>query len=279
MMIKIYTDSCSDIGQEEIQKENIKIIPLQVFINERTYRDGVDIQTYELFEYVEKNGVLPKTSAPSVGDFTRAFSQEKEDGIFIGIGSKLSATVQNAKIAADLIKEKVIRIVDSQNLSSGIGLLVLKAADLRAQGKTLEEIESEINKAVKKIHTSFVIDTLDYLYKGGRCSAMANIVGSILKIRPVIEVSQDGTLGVREKTRGTRSKALGVLIKDFQDNLPNIDLNRVFITHTGCEEDAAFLAVELKKLADIKELLITVAGATIGSHCGPDTIGVLYLLR
>ena len=278
-MINIYTDSCSDIGQEEIQKENIKIIPLQVFINERTYRDGVDIQTHELFEYVEKNGVLPKTSAPSVGDFTKAFSQDEEDGIFIGIGSKLSATIQNAKIAADLVKGKTIKIVDSQNLSSGIGLLVLKAADLRAQGKSLDEIDIEISNTVKKIHTSFVIDTLDYLYKGGRCSAMANIVGSILKIRPVIEVRSDGTLGVREKSRGTRSKALGVLIKDFQDNLPNIDLDRVFITHSGCDEDAAYLAEELKKLAEIGDLLITAAGATIGSHCGPDTIGVLYLTK
>ena len=278
-MINIYTDSCSDIGQEEIQKKDINIIPLQVFINERTYRDGVDIHTQDLFEFVNKRGELPKTSAPSVGDFTKVFSQDEGDGIFIGIGSKLSATIQNATLAAELLKEKTVKIIDSQNLSTGIGLLVLKASDFKSQGKSLEEIESEIESRVNKVHTSFVIDNLDYLYKGGRCSAMANIVGSLLKIRPVIEVRKDGTLGVREKTRGARSKALGVLIKDFQDNLPDIDLDRVFITHTGCDEDAAYLAEELNKLAKIKELLITVAGATIASHCGPDTIGVLYLTK
>ena len=110
-MINIYTDSCSDIGQEEIQKKDIKIIPLQVFINERTYRDGVDIHTEELFEYVEKMGELPKTSAPSVGDFTKVFSQDEGDGVFIGIGSKLSATIQNATIAAELLTEKQLKLL------------------------------------------------------------------------------------------------------------------------------------------------------------------------
>ena len=131
--------------------------------------------------------------------------------------------------------------------------------------------------AVGRVHTSFIIDTLDYLYMGGRCSAMENVVGSLLKIRPIIEVRPDGTLGVKEKTRGTRKKALGSMLADFEAHLSQVDLHRVFVTHTGCDADAAFLKEELLKIAPIEEVCITQAGATVASHCGPDTIGILYL--
>jgi DegV family protein with EDD domain len=175
--------------------------------------------------------------------------------------------------------KKDIRLVDSKNLSSGIGLLVLKAAELRDQGLSLDEIEKEIRNTVPKVRTAFVIDTLEYLYKGGRCSAMENVMGSLLHIRPIINVRADGTLGVKEKISGSRKKALNALLADFERNKANIDMHRVFITHSGCEEDAEMLQKSLLDMAPIEEICITVAGATIASHCGPATIGILYLLK
>jgi DegV family protein with EDD domain len=169
--------------------------------------------------------------------------------------------------------------VDSKNLSTGIAHLVIKAIELRDSGLSADEIIKEIEKLIPRIHTSFVIDTLDYLYMGGRCSAMQHVFGSLLKIRPVIEVRPDGTLGMREKIGGSRKKALQALVDDFQRNASSIDPHRVFITSTGCDEDSDFLKQELLKILPIENLDVTYAGATVSSHCGPNTIGILYITR
>lgn len=139
----------------------------------------------------------------------------------------------------------------------------------------MDEIEAILNEAKIKIITSFVIDTLDYIYMGGRCTVVQHVVGSLLKIRPIIEVFHDGTLGIKEKVNGSRKKALDTLLVSFKNKLPNIDLHRVFITHTFCEEDANYLKEELLKLAPIEEICLSTANATIASHCGPNTIGIL----
>lgn len=278
-MVQILTDSCSDLSQELIQRFNIAVIPLSVFISGKTYLDGVDITIEELFDLVKQSGQLPKTSAPSVANFIDFFSQFEEEMIYISIGAKLSATYQSAMLAAESLPDRKIFIIDSANLSTGIGLLVCKAAELHEQGLSVNDIVHQIVETVGKVRTSFVVDTLDYLYMGGRCSALQNIVGSLLKIRPVIEVRQDGTLGVKEKLRGTRKRALEALLEDFKNNLPAIDLRRVFITHSGCEADAMYLKNELNQLAEIGEVCITRASATIASHCGPNTIGILYLTQ
>jgi DegV family protein with EDD domain len=198
--------------------------------------------------------------------------------IFIGIGSKLSGTMQSAYLAKAELPERRIYPIDSQNLSSGIGLLVLKAAELRNEGIPIEKIVKEIEITVPKVRTAFIIDTLDYLYKGGRCSALSNFIGSMLRIRPVIAV-RDGALGVKDKIGGSRKKALDSLLVDFKKNLPQIDLHRVFVTHTGCDDDAIYLKTGLMEIAPIEEIDITYAGATISSHCGPNTIGILYILK
>ena len=276
-MINLLTDSCADLNQELISRFAIHTISLTVFINDKIYQDGVDLSLLELYRQVETSGELPKTSAPSVAEFQAFFQSFPADLIYIGIGSKLSATYQNAFLAAETIPERKIHVIDSNNLSTGIGLLVLRAADLRDQGLTADEIEKEIQALLPRVHTSFMVDTLEYLYKGGRCTAVENIVGSLLKIRPVIEVKADGSLGIKEKTRGTRKKALTYLLEDFRAHLPEIDLHRVFVTHSGCDEDGEFLATELRKMAPIDDIYITTAGCTISSHCGPGTIGILYL--
>ncbi|HVP20705.1 MAG TPA: DegV family protein [Anaerolineaceae bacterium] len=274
-MINILTDSCSDLTRELIELNQIDVIRLPVFINNQTYYDGLDIEPLQLFSLVEKTGQLPKTSAPSVAELIKFFDRPGET-IFIGIGSPLSATYSNALIARQTLENKAIRVIDSLNLSTGIGLLVLKAGDLRKKGLSAEKIEQEIRDAIPKVHTSFVLDTLEYVYKGGRCSSIQMIVGSLLKIRPILEVRKDGTLGIREKIRGSRKSALDSMLLDFKNHLPDLDPCRVFVTHTACEEDAQYLAEELTRLAPIENLYVTLAGSTISSHAGPRCIGILY---
>lgn len=276
-MLEIITDSTSDLGPVLYQRHNIKRVPLTVFVEGREVKDG-ELTLAQLFDAVKRTGVLPKTSAVSVGEFSETFKGQA-DSIFIGISSQLSATYQNSLMAAADIHHKRIANIDSLNLSTGIGLLVVKAAELRDQGLGFDEIVSQIQATVPKVHSSFIIDTLDYLYKGGRCSALQNVFGSLLRIRPVIEVHKDGTMGVKEKIGGARKRALLSLVDEFETLLPAIDLHRVFITHTGCDDDARYLEAELRKIADIDELCITYAGTTIASHCGPGTIGVLYLMK
>ncbi len=276
--MEIFADSCCDLSPDQVKKFNIHVIPLGVFIDGTSYLDGVSISSPELFAKVEKTGKLPNTSAPAQAAFIEAF-KPYDDIIYISISSKLSASNQNGQIAAQALPGKKIQVVDSLNLSTGIGLLVLKAVEMRDQGKTSDEIVAELNSTVSRINTSFVIDTLDYLYMGGRCSAMEMIFGSMLKIRPVIEVKPDGTLGVKEKISGTRKKALDSMLLDFKSKLSKLDLHRVFITHAYCDKDAEYLKQELLKLAPIDEVCITYAGATISSHCGPNCIGILFITK
>jgi DegV family protein with EDD domain len=278
-MIEIYTDSCSDLSPELKERFGIHVVPLSVFIDGTTYQDGVDVSTSELFKLVKKTSQLPKTSAPTIADFVNAFNESQGDILFISISAQLSVTLQNAITAAGLLPERKIMTIDSHNLSTGIGLLVLKAAELRDAGLPIEEIHRQVSQLVPRVHTSFVIDTLDYMYKGGRCSALQHVITSLLRIRPIIEVHQDGTLGVKEKVGGARKKALNSMLEDFKNNLPNIDLHRVFVTHTGCHEDALYLQEELQKLAPVEEICETVAGATVATHCGPDTIGILFFAK
>lgn len=277
-MINILTDSCCDLSPELLEKYKVDMVSLPVFIDNQTFLDRVEIDHQRLFELVEKTGNLPKTSAPTIASFQKFLDRDGET-IFIGISSKLSATVNNAVLASQLLPQRSISVVDSLNLSTGIGLLVIKAAELRDEGFTVEQIIAGVNQAIPKVHTSFVIDTLDYLYKGGRCSALSMVVGSLLKIRPVIQVSPDGTLGVKEKITGSRKKALNSLLADFQSHIPELDNRHVFITHTGCEADAEYLANEINKMTVVQNMHITCAGATIASHCGPNTIGILYLTK
>ena len=172
-----------------------------------------------------------------------------------------------------------IHIVDSLNLSSGLGLLTLLAADLRDRGLSVEEIETAVREARLRVRMSFVIDTMKYLYMGGRCTALQSFFGGLLKIRPIIYAQPDGTLGVKEKVRGSRKRALESLLQDFEAHLSALDPARVFVTHSAAEEDAAFLADELAQRADFDEIFVTEAGAVVSSHCGPGTIGILYMIR
>ncbi len=277
-MVTIVTDSTADLSPELINKYQVQVIPLGVNIANQTYQDGVDLNTAQLFQLIEENNQLPQTAAPSIGHFLEVFSQPGEF-FYTGLSSALSGTFQNASLAAKELPEGKVQLVDSLNLSTGIGLLVCKAAEMNNEGASNVEIAREISRTVPKVRTSFVIETMDYLYKGGRCSALQHLVGSLLKIRPIIEVNSQGKMGVKDKSRGTRKKALDSMLIDLNDHLPQLEHQRIFITHTGCDEDAQYLAGEIQKICSPGEVNITTAGAVIASHCGPDTIGILYLVH
>ena len=280
-MVGVISDSTADLGPALAQRFQIQIIPFLVHVGEQTFRDGIDLGAEGIYRFVDETGELPKTAAAPVAAYLAGF-QSCDQSVYIGISSKLSIGVQNARLAAQSLPEGrtcQARVVDSLNLSTGTGLLALLAADLRDQGCTLDEVERAVLAAVPRVRTSFVVDTLRFLYMGGRCTAVQSIASSVLKIRPVIAVSPDGTLGIKEKVRGTRKRALQSLLDDLAAHLPELDRRRVFVTHSGCVEDAAFLAKEVARLTSPDEVLVTQAGCTVSSHCGPNTIGILYMVK
>jgi fatty acid kinase fatty acid binding subunit len=278
-MVNIFTDSTADLSQELISNFKLSIIPLLVTIGGKDYHDGVDLGQKELFELVRQHGELPKTAAPSAGEFAKAFDRPGES-IFIGISSQLSATIQNAKLATEMLPAGKVSVVDSLNLSTGVGLLALRAAEYRDEGLPAEEIVTQLAESRPKVHTSFVIDTMEYLYKGGRCTALQAIAGSVLKIHPIIEVRSDGSLGVKSKARGTIQKGHQQMLDDFATHLPELDRRRVFVTHTfESDESVQFLVEGVRRVASPEEVCVTRAGSVISSHCGPGTAGILYFVN
>jgi DegV family protein with EDD domain len=276
--MRIIADSCADLSPEILAKYPITLVPLSVAIGSRVYRDVIELSQHQLYALVAETGEMPKTAAPTVAEYLAAFAGD-DPAIHIALSSPLSASYHNACLAAEMLPEGQVCIIDSHNVSSGLGLLAVRACELAAAGWPREDIVRDLEGCVPRVWTSFLLDTLEYLYKGGRCNAVQNILGSVLRIHPVIAILPDGTLGIHDKPRGTRQRGLESLLKEFTQNLPRIDRHRIFITHTACPEDAAFLAIEVKRMADPEELYITEAGSVIASHCGPRTIGILYVFK
>jgi DegV family protein with EDD domain len=277
-MIRIITDSTADLDAELVQARGIEIVPLSVYIGGKTYKDGLELRSENLFPLVEQTGELPKTAAPSAGQFQQVFAQPGEC-IYIGISSGLSASVQNARVGVQDIQAEKVRIVDSLSVSSGTGLLVLRAADLRDQDATAEQIEQELLSLVPKVRVSFIIDTMDYLYKGGRCSALQMFAGSLLKIHPIIEIKPDGSMGIKDKARGARRRGLQMLLDDLEAQLSDVDPQRVCISHTGCYEDADFMVSEISHLLPEAEVRSFITGSVVSSHGGPNTLGLEFMLK
>lgn len=276
----IMSDSTCDLSKELIEKHQIPIIPLYVNFGDDLYRDGVDITTRELYQKVDERGMLPKTSAPSIGDFIEIFKPYIEDGkdiVYIGISSKLSATQQNARLAAQEFPEGRIHVVDSLNLSTGIGLLVLKACTYRDKGHSAKEIAEYIEGIVPRVKTAFVIDTFDYLHKGGRCSSLTSFVGTMLKIKPIIHVI-DGGMIVGQKPRGIK-KAYRIMLSQIFNDKNILDSEFVMVTHSEAPDAAKYLAEEINNHLSVDNLYTTEAGCVISSHCGPGTIGILYITK
>lgn len=279
--IKLVADSTCDLSEELIKKYDIKIIPLYVNFNEESYRDGVDIDTETLYQKVKELGMLPKTAAISLGVFIEEFTNLIEEGydiIFMGISKEMSRTYDNACLARDEVNKDRIRVIDSMNLSTGIGLLLLNAGDMINEGKSLDEVGNYLEEANKKVRSQFVIPTMDYLYKGGRCSSLAKIFGTFLKIKPLIIV-RDGKMSVGKKPRGTMQVALREMVNYLVRDLNDLDVKNIFITHSLALDDVEFLREEILKLVPNINIYVTQAGCVISSHCGEGTIGILYMVK
>jgi DegV family protein with EDD domain len=282
--ISIMTDSTADLGRELVARYGVTVVPLAVVFGQDAYRDGVDIDTKRLFELVEQNKQLPKTSSPSPEVFRSVFEEAVADGgqaLYIGISSKFSASVQNAALAAGTFPEGQVHVFDSANLSTGIAHLVLYACDLVSQGRQMGEILRLLEAARPKVRTSFKLDRLDYMHMGGRCTGVQALLSSVLKIRPVISVV-DGGMIVAGKVRGSSRKSLDWMMDRFEEDVRQglVREDRVFLTHTGVHEDAVYMAECVREIMPaMKEIFETPAGSVIGSHCGPGTIGILYILN
>lgn len=275
----IASDSTCDLSDELIKKYDVKIVPLYINFGETSYKDNLEINLNQLYKMVEERNEMPKTSATSPKDlhnFFKKYVDEGYDVFYTGIGSALSSTFQTAVIVSEDF-EGHVSCVDSGNLSTGIGLLVLKACTFRDAGMDLEQITSEIKKIVPRVKAQFVVETLDYLHKGGRCSGTTKFLSSVLRIKPMIVV-REGKMTVGKKFIGSMKKSVMGMTKLFLSDVSHLDPEFVFITHTHAE-DKVPLIKDMIKDVHIDNLYDTVAGCVIGSHCGPGTIGILYILK
>ncbi len=273
---RIITDSTSDLPVEIREAFDIDVIPMNIHINGTTYADGNDIQAQELFSIVNQTGEYPKTSAPSVGDFI-SFFKKNGRSIYISVSSKLSSTYNNACLAARETGEGLIDVIDSASISTGYGQVILKALRWKAEGMRFEEAGFKIRQLIKKARGIFILDRLDYLYHGGRCGVVQHFVSSILKIRPFLNIRPEGTLGVLQKVRGSRRKALSALFSFFQDNLSKINLERIIITHLGCEDEVEILSEMIQSLSKSIGIMTANVGCVLASHSGPKPLGIAYI--
>lgn len=281
MSIKILSDSTCDLSKELLEKYDISILPLHVLLGEEDYADGVTITPDEIYAWSDSNKTTPKTSAPSIADvidFFKKWIAENDEIICFSISQQMSATCNVMKMAAEELEmEDRIFVVDSANLSTGVGLLVLKAADMAQEGKTAKEIVACVEQLRPYVRASFVVDTLTYLHRGGRCSGLAALAGGALKLHPKIVV-ENGAMCPTKKYRGKMSAVIMNYVKDMEEQMKNAHSERVFITHSGCDREAvAEVEDYLKSLGIFEEILETRAGGVISSHCGPGTLGVLFI--
>lgn len=277
MKIAITCDSVCDLSQELIKQNNISILPISIILGDETFSDGVNINSQKIFDYVAKNKQLPKTSA--INEFQYAeFFKEHLDGvdalIHFTISSDMSSCFNNAKKAASTLKN--VYVIDSRNLSTGVGLQVLYACMLRDKGEKPENIVKKVEARKQFVQASFVVERLDYLYKGGRCSALQLLGANLLKIRPSIIV-KDGKMDVHKKYRGKMKDVVKDYVKDTLNEFNTYDKSICFITYSSATEDMVEAAKStLKEFANFENVYITTAGATVTSHCGENTLGILY---
>ena len=280
--IILCADSTCDLSEELLEKYNVHLVPLHILEGENGYLDGVDIDPDTIYATYAEKGVLPKTAAVNVSeyvDFFKPFIEAGNDVIHINIGSALSSSHNNCKLAAEELPG--VYPVDSRNLSTGTGHLVIEAAERIAKGMAAADIVAELNEIAGRVSASFVIDTLEYLYKGGRCSALAMFGANLLRLKPSIRVDNaDGSMGVDKKYCGSLDKALEQYVTDQLEGRDDIVTKRIFITHSGISEERIDMVRELvKKYQSFDEILVTRAGCTVSSHCGPNTLGVLFITK
>lgn len=278
--VLIASDSTTDLNAELIEKYGVKILPLGVTLSEKVYLDGVDIDPDKIYEHYEKTGELPKTSAVNIFDHTEFFKKYTDEGydiVYFTISAEMSSTNKNAVLASEDFPG--VYVVDTRNLSTGGGLLVVAAGEMMKAGKSASYIADTCRDMASRVDASFIVDDLEFLHKGGRCSALAAFGANMLQLKPCIMV-KDGKMGVGKKYRGKFSVVLEKYIKEIIGAGEDIELEHVFVTHAGCDEEIYNKCVEIvKAAAPFKNIYVTRAGCTISSHCGRNTLGVLFMRK
>ena len=281
-MVKILTDSTNDLPLDVIKKLDIEVIPLYVNFGDESLKDGVDIKTEELYKRVSSNGVLPKTAAITIGDFETVFKKYLDMGyelVYTGISGAMSSTLNNARIAIEnLDAQDKAYAIDSKNLSTGIGLLLFKACKDRDLGLNAREIAANIEKNTDYVLSQFAIEQMEYLHKGGRCSGVARFAATVLRIKPIIEV-RGGKMDVQAKPIGKIKVALDRMLKQLISDKDRLDKDHIIVTHSMADESAKYLLAKIKEEFNDVDILETNAGCVISSHCGPGTIGILYMVN
>lgn len=281
MSVKIIADSTCDLSKELLERYDISVLPLHIVLGDKEYKDGLEISPDEIYQWSNKNNAAPKTSAASISDAMEIFNtymKTYDEIICFSISGQMSTTVNVLRMAAEELEaEDKIHIIDSENLSTGGGLLVIEAAIMAADGKDGNEIVNAIEQLKPQVRASFIVDTLTFLHRGGRCSGVAALAGGALKLHPKIVV-ENGAMKPDKKYRGKMSSAILTYAKELEPQLRNAKTDRVFITHSGCEEETIQSIYNfLEELNLFNEILITRAGGVISSHCGPGTLGVLFI--
>ena len=277
MKIKIMSDSTCDLSKELLEKHDISIVPLTVIKNDEAFSDGITITTDEIFAHVAAGGGLCTTAAIGVLEYQEKFAEfaDKYDAVIhINISSELSSSYQNASLAAQEFENVVT--IDSRNLSTGQGLVVLKACELAKSAASVDELKEELIEFTTKVESSFLLDRLDYMVKGGRCTAVVALGANLLGLKPCIEV-KDGKMGVVKKYRGNYAKSLANYVKDRLANRDDLDRTHLFVTHTPISDECLH-SVEsaVSEYADFDNIYWTNAGCTVSCHCGPGTLGILF---
>ena len=282
MGVKIFSDSTCDLGEELCKRYSVTIIPLCIIMGDKSYYDGEGLGQKEIFKWADENKTTPKTAAITAERLEEAVAPVLDSGddvILFTISSGMSSTFNLASIYSEDNGKGHMHVIDSANLSTGIGLLVIKAAEMAAEGKSADEIVKEVEALIPRVRASFVIDTLTYLSRGGRCSSVTALLAGTLKLHPEIVV-KDGAMGVNKKYRGSLGNAVMKYATDLEEALLDADHDRVFITHTVRDSERAIVdevRKYLESLGVFKEILETKAGGVISSHCGPGTLGILFI--
>lgn len=275
MKIAISCESTCDLSKELISKYDVKVIPYEVILGTECFKDG-ELENQKIFDYVDKTGVLPKTNALNFVEYTEYFQsllKEYDAVVHICLSSGASSSCNNAINAAKELKE--VYVVDSKSLSTGIGLLVIYGRELAEQGLKASEIAEKLTARREKLQASFVVERLDFLYKGGRCNSLQRFGANLLKLRPRI-VLKDGLMSSDKNYRGSMPKVMAKYVEDVLKDFPNPDKSKFFITYSSATPEMVESVKNTLASYGITEYFETTAGATVASHCGANTLGILY---
>lgn len=280
-MVKIIAGSTCDLSQEICGRYDISILPLHILLGDEEYLDGKNITPSQIYAWSDENRTTPRTSAPSLEDaiaLLAPYVKERRKVVCFSISDEMSASGSVMRLAAgELEAEDLIHVVNSANLSTGIGLLVVEAAIMAREGADGETIVRRMEELKPLVRASFVVDTLVYLHRGGRCSGLAALAGGALKLHPRIMV-EDGKMKPGKKYRGNINKVIMSYATDMEEDLKRAKKDRVFITHSACDTAVVEEVRQyLKSLNHFDEILETMAGGVVSSHCGPGTLGVLFI--